>query len=163
MKRLISLLSMFAVSLVFCVEVFAQANVPLSTATQVQAGTAINYQIPISATGAVNAQVTLTIPAPTAGLFNYVCTLGFNASQSATGAALNNQVTTSTNFNSFALKFSILAVATQANFDAPSLVWGTPATGCAKSTLAGTATTFVSPAAAAQTAFTFYATYYQAP
>ena len=163
MQRIISWLTLVAVSLVFCAEVFAQANVPLSTATQVQAGPAINYQIAISATAAVNTQTTLTIPAPAAGQFNYICSLGFNASQSGTGAILNNQVTTSTNFNSFALKFSILAVASQANYDAPSLIWGTPATGCAKSTLAGTATTFVSPAAAAQTAFTFYATYYQAP
>ena len=163
MKRIASLLSVLVISLALCAEVFAQANVPLSTATQVQAGPAINYQIPISATAAVNTQTTLTIPAPTAGYYNYICTLTFNASQSATGAILNNQVTTSTNFNGFALKFSLLAVATQANYDWATGNWGSPATGCAKSTLAGTATTFVSPAAAAQTAFTWYSTYYQAP
>src|SRR5262245_27191175 len=61
--------------------------------------------IPISATGAANAQVTLTIPAPAPTMYNYVCTIHFNASQNATSSANTNQVTTSTNFNSWALKY----------------------------------------------------------
>ena len=162
MKRIASLLSVLVISLALCAEVFAQANVPLSTATQVQAGQAINYLIPISATAAVNAQTTLTIPAPSAGQYNYVCMLGFNLSHNATGTAATNNVTTSTNFNSFAIKFSS-ALVVNGNYDWPPMIFGTPATGCAKSTLAGTATTFVSPAALAQSAFTWYATYYQAP
>jgi hypothetical protein len=116
---------------------------------------------PISATAAVNNATTLTIPAPPAGMYNYVCSLHFNASQSGTGAAVNNGVTTSTNFNTFAIKFSILAVASQANYDLAEY-WGIANVGCVKSTAPGTATTFVSPSAS-QTAFTWDATYYQAP
>lgn len=117
---------------------------------------------PISATAAANAQTTLTIPAPPANLYNYVCTLSFNYSQTnTTGTALTNAVTTSTNFNSFALKMSAVA-AINTNYDW-SEIWGDPMTGCPKSTSPGTATTFVSPAAATNGAFTWYAVYYQAP
>ena len=117
---------------------------------------------PISSTGAANAQVTLTIPAPQQGLYNYICTLSFNYSQTnTTGTALTNAVTTSTNFNSFALKTSAVA-AINTNYDW-SEIWGDPMTGCPKSTSPSTATTFVSPAAATNGAFTWYAVYYQAP
>lgn len=141
---------------------FAQQVSPFPT-TPVQAAPGFYAQTILSATAAVNNQTTLTIPAPTQGAYNYICSLGFNASQSVTGAELNNQVTTSTNFNSFAIKFSISAHAVGAsNYD-----WfqhyGTPVGGCVKSAAAATATTFVSPTAAAQTAFTWYATYFQAP
>src|SRR5436190_7324087 len=63
--------------------------------------------VPISATAAVNVQTTLTIPAPPPGFYNYVCSLHFNASQNGTGTAAVNAVTTSTNFNAWALKFSL--------------------------------------------------------
>lgn len=116
---------------------------------------------PITATAAVNTQTTLTIPAPPQGWYNYVCTLGFNASQDATSTAITNGVTTATNFNSFALKFSLVATA-RVNYDWVAN-WGSPASGCVKSFQTGTATTFVSPAATANTAFSWYATYYQAP
>lgn len=116
----------------------------------------------ISATAAVNTQTTLTIPAPAAGFYNYVCSLHFNASQSGTGAANNNLVTTSTNFNAYAIKFTIIAVAAQGDYDWVES-WGIANVGCVKSTASGTATTFVSPAAVAQTAFTWTATYFQAP
>lgn len=116
----------------------------------------------ISATAAANTQTTLTIPAPGAGLYNYVCSLGFNASNNNTGAVITNAVSTSTNFNAFAIKFSVLSTASN-NYDLPYMTWGSPTTGCVKSTSPGTATTFVSPGAATNFAFTWYATYYQAP
>lgn len=156
MRLLLLVLSLLIPSITFAQ---TQSFIP---STPVQGTLGFYALTPISVTGAVNTQVTLTLPQPTTGSFNYVCYLGFNASQSATGAILNNQVTTSTNFNAFALKFSILAVATQANYDWFAH-WGTPVGGCVKSQTAATSTTFVSPAAAAQTAFTWYATYFQAP
>lgn len=116
---------------------------------------------PITQTGAVNAQVTLTVPAPPAGLYNYMCSLHFNASQNATASALTNQVTTSTNFGSYAIKFSYPATV-NGSYDWVEY-WGIANVGCVKSTASGTATTFVSPAAATNTAFTWTATYYQAP
>lgn len=117
--------------------------------------------VAISATAAANAQTTLTIPAPPAGLYNYVCSLHFNLSQNATATAATNAVTTSTNFNSWALKFSYPATV-NGSYDwfEP---WGLANVGCVKSTASGTATTFVSPAAATNSAFTWTATYYQAP
>lgn len=130
------------------------------TATPVQLTTPYFSTTPISATAAVNNQVTLTIPAPAAGLYNYVCTLTYHASQDGTATAQTNAVTTSTNFNSFALKYSLTATAT-INFD-QQFNFGTPGAGCVKSTSPATATTFVSPAAGANIAFTWYATYYQA-
>ena len=136
-------------------------NTPQPTAAQVQANQSLYFLTPISATAAVNNQVTLTIPAPASGLYNYVCTLSYHASQDGTATAQTNAVTTSTNFNSFAIKYSLTATAT-INYD-EKFVWGTPATGCVKSTTAGTATTFVSPANGANIAFTWNATYYQAP
>jgi hypothetical protein len=124
---------------------------------QVQAYASIT---PISATAAVNTQTTLTIPAPPANMFNYVCYLHFNISQNATATASTNAVTTSTNFNSYAIKYSAPATA-NAVYDWIE-VWGTPAGGCAKSTSPGTATTFVSPAAQTNSAFTWTAGYFQA-
>lgn len=115
--------------------------------------------VPISATAAVNAQTTLTIPAPPPGYYNYICTLRFSASNNATGTAAVNAVTTSTNFNAYAIKFSTLA--TTPTYDWVES-WGIANVGCVKSTSPGTATTFVSPAAATNTAFTWSATYYQA-
>lgn len=116
----------------------------------------------ISATAAVNTQVTLTIPAPPPGFYNYVCSLHFDASQQVTSpAAATNAVTTSTNFNSWALKFSLPATASQA-YDWTEN-WGIANVGCAKSVAPGTATTFVSPAIISSIAYTWSATYYQAP
>jgi len=121
------------------------------------------YLIPISATGAASAQVTLTIPAPPPTLYNYVCTVHFNASHDNTATtAATNSVTTSTNFNSYAIKFSLNNVANQ-NYDFVDSWIGAPGTGCARSASPGTATTFVSPAAAADIMFTWTATYFQAP
>lgn len=140
----------------------AQVMSSIQSATPVQAITAYYATIPISATAAVNTQTTLTIPAPAPGLYNYVCRLEFVASQDGTSAANSNLTTSSTNFNSFAMKYSLAATA-NLTYTGPVYQWGDPATGCAKSTSPGVATTFVSPTAVANTAFTWYATYYQAP
>ena len=156
MKKLLLLLALLA----FSTNAFAQ--VPSPTLSQpVQMVPAYYATIPISVTATLNTQTTLSIPAPASNLYNYVCTLAFNASQNGTATANSNAVTTSTNFNSFALKFSLPATA-NLSYDW-GISWGEPATGCAKSSSPGTATTFVSPAATAQTHFTWYATYYQAP
>lgn len=115
---------------------------------------------PISATGAVNNAVTLTFPAPAPGLYNYVCSLSVTVAQDGTATAVNNSVTTSTNFNSFAFQFSAEDVAQKVYVQTMDL--STPI-GCAKSDLPGTATTIVSPSAVANASFAFQATYYQAP
>ena len=141
---------------------FAQNLPGNGGATMVQAMTAYTPLIPISATAAVNTQTTLTIPAPQSGFYNYVCYLGYQMTMDGTGGVVTNQVTTSTNFNSFALKVGSIA---GANLSAgPFIVFNqSPAVGCAKSAVAGTATTFVSPSGQADMAFTWYAAYYQAP
>src|SRR5688572_18551808 len=90
---------------------FAQSNSPSSDRTPVSLDTALPFMVAISATAAINNQVTLTVPAPPAGQYNYICKLWFNASQDATATAIDNAVTTSTNFNSFAFKFSAEDVA----------------------------------------------------
>lgn len=157
MKRLILLLA----TLVFGVCAFLPAqNLPIPGPTPVQLTQGLYYQTAISATNAINTQTTLTIPAPQANLYNYVCWLGYNASQNATSTVQTNAVTTSTNFGGFAIKYS-LAATVNISYDWQQ-TWGTPiGGGCAKSTSPGTATTFVSPVAGAQIAFTWYATYYQ--
>lgn len=135
-------------------------NAPTAGTTQVQANVALYYTIPISATAAVNTATTLTIPAPPAGQYNYVCKLSFNISNNNTGAAVSNAASTSTNFNSFAVKASHVATAS-AGYDSPVYLRGSPASGCAKSTSPGTATTFVSPTGLTSSAWTWYALYYQ--
>jgi hypothetical protein len=117
--------------------------------------------VPISATAAVNNQVTLTIPAPAPNFYNYVCSLHLNGSQNGTASVNTNVTTSSTNFNSFALKLSFAATV-NGNLDVIE-GWGIANTGCVKSASPGTATTFVSPAAATNTAWTWSASYYQAP
>lgn len=118
--------------------------------------------VPISATTAVNNQTTLTIPAPAGGLYNYVCYLAFEASQDATSTAYSVAVTTSTNFNSFATKFSQAATV---NIDSGVVVLlnAQAGGGCPKSASPGVATTFVSPTANAHATWTWYAAYFQAP
>lgn len=156
-----TVLAACVLALVTVAHLAAQQNQANPNQTQAQLGPSTLYVIPIAATAAVNAQTTLTLPAPPPGLYNYVCNLHFNASNDGTGTAAVNNVTTSTNFNSYALKFS-LALAADTNYDWVEN-WGAPATGgCAKSTSPGTATTFVSPAALTHTAFTWTGTYYQA-
>lgn len=119
--------------------------------------------IPISATAAASTQTTLTIPAPAqAGYYNYICSLHFNASHDGTATtALSNGVTTSTNFNSYAIKVSLNNVANQ-NTDWVENWGSTPGGGCLKSNSPGAATTFVSPTGTANMQFTWTATYFQA-
>jgi len=138
--------------------VLAQIN---TSATPV--GLWSQYQmLSIAATAAASTQTTLTIPAPPPSFYNYVCTLHFNASHDNTATtALTNGVTTSTNFNSYAIKLSLNNVANQ-NYDWVE-AWGVANVGCVKSAAPGTATTFVSPTGTANMQFTWSATYYQAP
>lgn len=125
----------------------------------------ISIQYPltaISATAAVNNQVTLTIPAPPAGFYNYVCSIHYRFVDDGTATVQTLAVTTSTNFNGYAFKYS--SAATANTFTEWVDNWGVPASaGCPKSTSPGTATTFVGPAAAANGAQVWTATYYQAP
>jgi hypothetical protein len=127
-----------------------------------QAGLPIYYLTPISATAAVNTQTTLTIPAPPAGLSNYVCYLAYQLNADGTGAAVANAVSTSTNFNSFAVKVSAPSTI---GYDsgAVQVLQGHPGMGCAKSIIPGTATTFVSASGLTHAAWTWYATYFVAP
>jgi len=135
-------------------------NFPDARSTQVQLNQGLYPLIPISSTNAVGSAAVLTIPAPQGGLYNYVCSLQFNGSQNGTSTAVTNGVTTSTNFNSFALKFSMAATA-NLTYDW-SANWGTPSTGCVKSPSPGVTTTFSSPTTA-QASYTWEASYYQAP
>lgn len=155
------LLALCMVLMVGLSSVWAQVPSPVP-ATPVVMVPSYYATIPIAATAAAAAQTTLTIPAPGSGLYNYVCYLAYQYSQTnTTGTVQTNAVTTSTNFNGFALKYSV-AAAINTNYDWKAEL-GDPATGCAKSTSPGTATTFVSPAAATNGAFTWYAEYFQAP
>lgn len=131
---------------------------------QIQAVPGSYGLIPIAATAAASTQTTLTLPAPQqAGFYNYVCSLHFNASHDNTATtAATNLVTTSTNFNSYALKFSLNNVANQ-NYDWIDNFGSAPGHGCIKSNTAATSTTFLSPAGTANMQFTWTATYYQAP
>ena len=117
---------------------------------------------PQSATAAAGSPAVLTIAAPAGGLSIYVCYLAYDVSVGAGGTVSTNAVSTSTNFNAFAYKVSNPGTAnTQSGLNV--LIGGlSPATGCVKSTVAGTATTFTSPTTAA-TAFDWYATWFAAP
>jgi hypothetical protein len=73
-------------------------NAPLSGQTPVQATVGLYYVTPISATGSAAGATTLTIPAPPAGFYNYVCNITLNGSNDNTGAVLTNVTTSTTNF-----------------------------------------------------------------
>lgn len=140
----------------------AYAQAPTSVILVPPATSLINV-VPISATAAAAATSTLTIPAPAGGLSNYVCSLAYEISNNNTGTALSVVVSTSTNFNGFAVKQSMAATNSatsglQTVFKADAALGG-----CPKSTVPGTATTFVSSTTPAAAAWTWYATYYQAP
>ena len=129
--------------------------------TQVQLTTPFYATTPISATGASNAITTLTIPAPSSGLYNYVCSLALQGGNDNTAAAITNGVTSSTNFNSFAAKISVPSAGSN---DTGILLFFTssPGGGCVKSAASATSTTFLSSQNAREQ-WTWYATYYQAP
>lgn len=117
--------------------------------------------VAISATAAVNTQTTLTIPAPPPTFYNYVCSVHYSVSQNGTATANTNLTTSSTNFGGWAIKYSYPATV-NGTYDWVE-GWGIANVGCVKSTSPGVATTFVSPAAQTNSAFTWSATYYQAP
>ena len=95
-KSNLLLVALLAAAMCLCLVALGQNGTP------VQPGAPLYSQTTISSTAAVNNQVTLTIPAPPAGWYNYVCDLSYHASQDGTATAQTNAVTTSTNFNSFA-------------------------------------------------------------
>lgn len=161
-KTFVPILAVLLLAIVGSLARLGAQNAPQSNTTPVQATQSLYYTIPISATAAVNTATTLTIPAPPAGLYNYVCSLSIDSSNDNTGTAVTNVATSSTNFNSFALKFSHTATAS-GDYTSPVYKFGDPATGCAKSTSPGTATTFVSAASQTHDIATWTATYYQAP
>lgn len=160
-QRVLALVLMVA-TLGLALPAFAQnASVP-ANAVLVQPTLPYYFLTPLSATAAVNTQTTLSIPAA-AGLYNYVCYLAYQVNNDNTGTAVSNVVSTSTNFNAFAVKFS--AVATASIDSGVNVVIGGGSGGgaCVKSTLPGTATTFVSPASVTHSAWTWMASYFQAP
>lgn len=130
--------------------------------TPVQPGQGAFSLTPISSTAAVNTATTLTIPA-SAGLYGYVCDLKYQVNNDNTATAVTNVVSTSTNFNSFAVKFSAPATASIDSGTVQALGPFTPSGGCIRGTIAGTAITFVSPASVTHSAWTWYASYYYAP
>jgi hypothetical protein len=114
------------------------------------------------ATGAVNTQITATIPVP-AGNYAYICSIQADVCNSNTAStAIANSNFTSTNLPSNPTWQ--ISLATTANlcmnpgairetFNGPPL----------KSSNAGTNVTIVSPAGVSQTAYTIRVTYYLAP
>jgi hypothetical protein len=162
MKKLLISLSLLLALAFVPVAAFSQA-VPPGT-IQVQLQQAAYPLIPISATAAVNNATALTIPAPSNSSYsNYICFLGFELGNDGTGAAITNQVSTSTNFNSFAVKVSNVGTANTDTGVQTLIPFSGSATGCVKSQVAGTATSFTAPASSTHIAWTWYASYFQAP
>ena len=104
MRRILSLF--LGLALLASVPACAQNQPGSAAATPVQLANSFYSLVPISATAAVNTQTTLTIPAPVSGQSNYICSLAYQVNNDNTGTAVTNVVSTSTNFNSFAVKFS---------------------------------------------------------
>jgi hypothetical protein len=112
----------------------------------------------ITATAAAGAAVTLTIPAPAAGLFNYIMSLHISlyASAARTGAAAPVIVTTTNLTGAPAFNFSTAQAIGLIERDDQDYV------APVKSTAAATATTFVAPIATGGI-WRLTANYYQAP
>jgi len=161
LRRIIRFALPTAVAVLLAVVFLHGPTVSAQAPTIVTATTPQITLIPISATAAVNTQTTLTIPAPPGGMYNYVCSLAFQLGNDTTATVVTNVVSTSTNFNSFAVKVSQPSVASN-DTGAMMVLNGQGTAGCAKSTAPGTATTFVSPAGVTHAMWTWYATYYQA-
>lgn len=147
-------------TLVGLLPILKAQNAPIASAIPVQPTQGLYYSIPISATAAVGSPAVLSIPTPPPNQYSYVCSLALNENTNGTGGVLTNVVTTSANFGGFALKFSN-AGAANTTYDW-SAKWGEPSTGCAKSVSPGTQTTFTSPTTT-NSAYVWYATYYNAP
>ena len=109
-----------------------------------------------NATAAVNNTVTLTLTPPLPSQYVYVCGLDLTVSNDATGAVVATNLSfTSTNIGSWAYKYSMVGTANTNGVDRSFTFYG-----CVKSTTAGTAVTFVSPAANAHASYSINAYYY---
>lgn len=115
--------------------------------------------IPVTATAAANTATTLTIPAPPAGLFNYITSIDITRNATAALAGTATLVITTTNLpNSLAWSVGNAMAAGGTQVDV-NKVFSNPL----KSTTAATATTIVAPAAGAAVLWRINATYYIAP
>lgn len=155
-KLLILTIALMAFAGVFAIG----QNVLPAGQTVVQPSAAQYYKIPLSATAAINTVTTWATPTPPPGTYAYICDLALEVSQDATGTAIVNGVTTNNNFGTFAFKFSMVGTV-NTDLVLHGLV-GDPGTGCTKSVLPGTLTSFVSPQTAHAT-YSFYGSFYFAP
>lgn len=148
--------------LVLCIAagLLSAQNAPVANTTPVQSAQSLYFTTPATATAAAGSPAVLTLAAPPAGLYNYVCYLALEGSNNNTGAVLTNLVTTSANFNSFALKFS--QISANSNNYTWQMDMGDPATGCAKSTSPATVTSFTSPTTTSW-AYSWTGAYFVAP
>lgn len=149
----------FLVLTLSMVSAMAQVGPVQPGQTAVQAGPSLSSLTPVSATAAVNTQTTVTIQAPPNGMYVYVCKLAYQVNNDNTATAVSNVVSTSTNFNSFATKFSSPATAS-VDSGVVTLLDGAPATGCTRAVSPSTSVTFVSPAGLTHSAWTWYVTYF---
>lgn len=113
----------------------------------------------ISATGAAAAAVTLTIPAPPAGLFNYITSIDITRNATAALAGTATLVITTTNLPG-SLAWS---VGNAMNAGGTQVDVNKDFTQPLKSTTAATATTIVCPAAGAAVLWRVNANYYVGP
>ena len=133
----------------------------IATLTQ-QSPTMLNVCTPINATAAVNTTVTVTIPAPPAGQYIYLCGIDITVSFDATGGTASTNVSfTSTNLgpsgNTWAWKTSWAGTASTTI--AQPFTFTLPV----RATSPGTAVTIVSPAINTHGAYSITAYYYVAP
>jgi len=113
----------------------------------------------ISATGAANAAVTLTIPAPAAGLFNYITSIDITRNATAALAGTATLVITTTNLPgslAWSVGNAMAAGGTQIDVNKDF-------TQPLKSTTAATATTIVAPIPGAAVLWRINANYYVGP
>lgn len=113
----------------------------------------------ISATGAAAAAVTLTIPAPAAGLFNYITSIDITRNATAALAGTATIVITTTNLPG-SLAWS---VGNAMNAGGTQIDVNKDFTQPLKSTAAATATTIVAPTAGAAVLWRLNANYYVGP
>ena len=115
--------------------------------------------IPVSVTAAANTAATITIPAPPAGLFNYISCIDITRNATAALAGTATLVITTTNLPgtlSWSVGNAMAAGGTQKDVEA---YYTQPV----KSSLAGTATTIVMPAPGLAVLWRGNAFYYVGP
>lgn len=144
------------------VSVYTSGNITIA-----QRGTSADFLIsnvfmpviPITVTAAANAITTLTIPAPPAGLFNYITSIDITRNATAALAGTATLVITTTNLpNSYAWSVGNAMIAGGTQIDVKK-----DYTQPIKSTSAAVATTIVCPAAGAAVLWRISANYYVAP